>query len=86
MGDFNITDQTTNYTEFSSYLADAFRERGWGLGFTFTRFRELRIPMWRIDYVFHSEELIVLEADVGDFAGSDHRPVFVRFGFVENEK
>jgi endonuclease/exonuclease/phosphatase (EEP) superfamily protein YafD len=81
MGDFNATDQTTNYAEIQRYLADSFRERGWGLGFTFTRFRELGIPMWRIDYVFHSPELVALNAEVGDFAGSDHRPVVVRFGF-----
>jgi len=37
--------------------------------------------MWRIDYVFHSPDLLAFSTAVGDYSGSDHRPVIARLGF-----
>ena len=80
-GDFNMTDRQEAYTRLRQQFQDAYQERGWGFGFTFTKFPALRIPTWRIDFVFHSGELAALEAGVGSFGPSDHRPLVVDFGF-----
>jgi endonuclease/exonuclease/phosphatase (EEP) superfamily protein YafD len=81
VGDFNLTDQQELYPALTRTLRDAHRESGWGLGFTFTRFRHLGLPTWRIDYVFHSPDLAALSTTVGDWGGSDHRPVIARLAF-----
>jgi endonuclease/exonuclease/phosphatase (EEP) superfamily protein YafD len=81
MGDFNLSDQQGPYAELTCDLLDAHRESGWGMGFTFTRFPRLGLPMWRIDYVFHSPDLVALSTAVGDYGGSDHRPVIARLAF-----
>jgi len=81
MGDFNLSDQQAPYAELTRHLRDAHRESGWGMGFTFTRFPRLGLPMWRIDYVFHSPDLVALSTVVGDYGGSDHRPVIARLAF-----
>jgi endonuclease/exonuclease/phosphatase (EEP) superfamily protein YafD len=53
------------------------------MGFTFTRFRSIGLPLWRIDYVLHSPDLVSLRAVVGDYGGSDHRPVMAELAFAE---
>jgi endonuclease/exonuclease/phosphatase (EEP) superfamily protein YafD len=83
VGDFNLSDQESHYTELTKNLRDAHRESGWGLGFSFTNYRRLGVPVWRIDYVFHSPDLAALHTTVGDYGGSDHRPVIARLGFLE---
>jgi len=81
IGDFNLTDQQSLYTSLTRHLRDAHRESGWGMGFTFTPFPRLGLPMWRIDYVFHSPDLVPLSTTVGDYGGSDHRPMIARLTF-----
>ena len=81
IGDFNLTDQQSLYTPLTRHLRDAHRESGWGMGFTFTHFPRLGLPVWRIDYVFHSPDLVALSTTVGDYGGSDHRPVIARLAF-----
>ena len=81
IGDFNLTDQQSIYAPLTRHLRDSHRESGWGMGFTFTRFRRLGLPMWRIDYVFHSSDLVALSSTMGDFGGSDHRPVIAKLAF-----
>ena len=81
IGDFNLTDQQSLYRPLTRRLRDAHQESGWGMGFTFTRFPSLGLPMWRIDYVFHSPDLVAFSTAVGDYGGSDHRPVIARLGF-----
>ena len=83
--DCNMTNLTTAYAQMTSDMLDAFHVRGWGLGHTFLLPRgfELRsgvnLVVQRIDYIFHSPEIIVTEVEVvrGD-RGSDHRPVWAR--------
>ena len=82
IGDFNLTDQQGLYISLTRHLRDAHRESGWGMGFTFTRFPRLGLPLWRIDYVFHSPDLVALSTAVGDCGGSDHRPVIARLAFA----
>ena len=81
IGDFNLTDQQSLYTSLTRHLRDAHRESGWGMGFTFTRFPRIGLPTWRIDYVFHSPDLVALHTAVGGYGGSDHRPVIARLAF-----
>lgn len=81
MGDFNMIDQEPHYIRLRHALKDAYRERGWGFGFTYSRFPETGIPIWRIDYIFHSPMIRPLDSWVGNLGGSDHRPVIARLGF-----
>jgi len=83
IGDLNITDQQSLYPAVTSYLRDAHRTAGWGMGFTFTRFVRLGLPMWRIDYVLYSPELVALRTRVGDNGGSDHRPLYAELAFLD---
>ncbi len=82
LGDFNLTDQSPSYRHMRSRWGDAFRSAGWGLGFTF-RSAGLPFPTWRIDYILHSADLAALDAHLGWFDGSDHRPVVARLGFIQ---
>lgn len=91
-GDFNMTDLTEDYGRIAAQYHDAYRQVGWGMGFTFPdqRYpnalsgapfnRELPFPPWmRLDYVFYSAPLRAAEAHVWpDSGGSDHRPLWVR--------
>lgn len=82
-GDFNLTDQTSDYQRIlAAGFTDSFRERGWGLGLTFADFGAYFAPLAivppfiRIDYVFFSRDFAAIEANVGgSAAGSDHYPV-----------
>jgi endonuclease/exonuclease/phosphatase (EEP) superfamily protein YafD len=44
----------------------------------------LPLPLYtRLDYIFHSDSLIAMEALVWHTSGgSDHRPVYARFAFL----
>jgi len=82
-GDFNLTDQQSQYRVLTQHLHDAHRESSWGLGFTFTYSPPGSPPLWRIDYAFHSSHLVALSTARGGYGGSDHRPVIARFAFAE---
>lgn len=84
VGDFNLTDQNPAYDELTQYVADTFLERGTGMGFTFTPFGNYPIPVWRIDYVFHSDEITAVDIKVGDYAGSDHKPLIATLAVAES--
>ena len=83
VGDFNLTDQQRSYEALTTHLHDAHRESGWGMGFTYSSFSETGPFLWRVDYVFHSSELVALSTGIGDHGGSDHRPVVAQLGFRE---
>ncbi len=84
IGDFNLTDQQSPYAALTNRLCDAHDESGWGMGFT-ARILSLGLPMWRIDYVFHSPELVALRTALGDFGASDHRPVIAELAFTSKD-
>lgn len=78
LGDFNVTDQSQDYQQIMRMgLRDAYHEQGNGFGFTFpaqpgtTLF--LLPPIYRIDYVFHTEQFETVDAFIGPNAGSDHQ-------------
>lgn len=95
-GDFNMTDRSAHYRQVTENYRDAFREAGWGFGFTFPDFSSphalprglprvaLPLPLLtRIDYVFYSEHFQAVEALVWPSAGgSDHRPVLARLALA----
>jgi endonuclease/exonuclease/phosphatase family metal-dependent hydrolase len=70
-GDFNDVPQSYVYRQLSGKMIDAFKERGAGLGMTYTG----KIPGLRIDYILVSPSVKVLEYETGRAAFSDHRPV-----------
>jgi endonuclease/exonuclease/phosphatase (EEP) superfamily protein YafD len=83
-GDFNTTNLSYAYQVITGALSDSWREAGWGFGGTFPGGnvsiggRYLLTPTWvtRIDYVFHSRDLVALSSRIGPWDGySDHRPV-----------
>jgi vancomycin resistance protein VanJ len=85
IGDFNVTDQQSLYAPLTRRLRDAHRESGWGMGFTFSHRPDVGLALWRIDYVFYSPEMVALSTRMGDYAGSDHRPVIARLAFRARE-
>jgi vancomycin resistance protein VanJ len=77
VGDFNLGDHAPGYTIIAEEFTDAYREAGWGFGFTFPK--GLRVgktpvpgPFTRIDYIFHSRGLYTNWARVGCEGSSDH--------------
>ncbi len=80
-GDFNMSDQSTDYWRIASRYADAYRAAGWGMGFSFPAimpYVSRMVPLVRLDYVFHDANFETLEARVWPHSGgSDHFPVFV---------
>ena len=74
VGDLNLTDQHAAYATLTRRLGDAHCEAGWGMGFTF-RLVAGGPALWRIDHVLHSPDLAALDTALGDFGGSDHRPL-----------
>jgi endonuclease/exonuclease/phosphatase (EEP) superfamily protein YafD len=83
IGDLNVTDQNPAYAELSSFLQDAHMQRGTGMGFTYSPFSRYPLPFSRIDYVFYSPELTAVDIEVGEFGGSDHKPVMATFMMAE---
>lgn len=86
LGDFNTTARSTAYETVALTLTDSWREAGYGFGNTFPGGPlsptplGVSVPPWllRIDYVFHSDEIVATEAGIGPWdGGSDHRPVLV---------
>jgi vancomycin resistance protein VanJ len=79
-GDFNTSDQSIIYNRLVHSMNDAFLKAGIGLGATWptsiaTRLPESVPPFVRIDYIWHSDELRSLSAEVGPSLGSDHLPL-----------
>lgn len=77
LGDLNTSDQSRAYAMLTKTLRDAYRDAGWGFGFTFphqVQFHGLPVPgpLVRIDYVLYSSSLYASSAQVGCERGSDH--------------
>lgn len=80
-GDFNMTDRSDDYGRITENYRDAWREVGLGFGWTFNG--TFPIPLLRIDYLFHNDAVLALDAQViQNSAGSDHNPVLVEFAIV----
>lgn len=89
-GDFNMSAQSVKYQELAARMYDSFREAGHGLGGTWPNGGVLNLPRFvppllRIDYIWHSDHLRAITANVGPDIGSDHHPVIVELEFIPNE-
>ncbi|HTP09656.1 MAG TPA: endonuclease/exonuclease/phosphatase family protein [Anaerolineae bacterium] len=92
-GDFNMSDQASDYARLTAQFGDTYREIGWGLGWTFPDFTQPNAqpvrtsilsafgrPVARIDFIFHNDALRPVSARVWPTSGgSDHRPVIAEF-------
>jgi vancomycin resistance protein VanJ len=94
LGDFNLADTRLEYTYLrNTGLRDAFGDTGRGRGHTlpkrlgpWKRFLMINrmlswmpmLPMLRVDYIWYTQSIQVLEAWVGPDGGSDHLPVLAR--------
>lgn len=87
-GDFNTSEDALKYHALAGSLHDSFREAGIGLGGTWPYSGVAGVPrfippMLRIDYIWHSDAFVTLNASVGAPIGSDHLPVLATLGFRE---
>jgi endonuclease/exonuclease/phosphatase family metal-dependent hydrolase len=73
-GDFNDTPISYSYRQISNELTDAFVEAGKGLGQSYAQ----KLPMLRIDYIFHSTAFKAIESRTIEKDYSDHYPVVAR--------
>jgi vancomycin resistance protein VanJ len=76
-GDFNTSDLTPTYNLLASHLRDSFREAGTGLGGSWPVASSRGLPgfippLIRIDYIWHSDHFLALDAQQGPPLGSDH--------------
>ncbi len=99
MGDFNMTYRHAVYTQIKvAGLADAFDCVGEGKGHTlpvrvgpWRRMKLLNralrwlplLPLARVDYIWHTPQLISQSVWVGEDGGSDHLPVLARFSYKD---
>lgn len=79
-GDFNMSDSSLVYDEIADTMHDAWREAGAGAGRTWPVAEVIGLPrivhpFLRIDYIWHSDHLRAVAANIGDPIGSDHLPV-----------
>ena len=82
VGDFNLTEWSPIYHRLAGVLDDAYRNTSWGIGATFPASASEEISagyprLFRLDYVWYSEELSATTAVVGANLGSDHLPLRV---------
>jgi endonuclease/exonuclease/phosphatase family metal-dependent hydrolase len=70
-GDFNDTPLSYTYNQFNKFYFDAFRESGCGIGATYAG----KIPAGRIDYIFHSKDLMATQFKLQKEVLSDHRAI-----------
>jgi endonuclease/exonuclease/phosphatase family metal-dependent hydrolase len=70
-GDFNDTPVSYAYNLVSRKLEDAFKNGGWGIGNTYLG----KFPSFRIDYIFHSDDLISQGYEKLEEETSDHHAI-----------
>ena len=79
-GDFNMSDSSLIYDDIAEQMNDAWRNAGTGAGRTWPVAEVIGLPriihpFLRIDYIWHSDELRTVAANIGGPIGSDHLPV-----------
>jgi vancomycin resistance protein VanJ len=79
MGDFNTPVESTIFHRYWSSLDDAFRQRGWGFGFTKISEKDGWSYGARIDHVLFTPPWRCVRCWVGDDVGSDHLPLLADF-------
>jgi len=79
-GDFNDTPLSYCYNQFSTRLIDAFRNTSKGIGSTYSG----KIPVGRIDFIFHSKRIGSKEFVIQGEALSDHYAIDCKL-FIKEE-
>ncbi|MDA3952928.1 MAG: endonuclease/exonuclease/phosphatase family protein [Bacteroidales bacterium] len=74
-GDFNDVPVSYTYRKMKNNLNDSYSEAGKGIGNTYKG----KFPSFRIDFIFHSEEIKCMSFDIPDVHLSDHFPVTSEF-------
>jgi vancomycin resistance protein VanJ len=78
--DCNLTDTSQAYPQMAKGLSDSFAHAGWGFGHTFQG-EEGKIPLQRLDYIWHTKHLQAIDTSVGQDGGSDHLPLVTDFNY-----
>ncbi len=83
LGDMNMSELSPAYAQLAASFRDAYREAGWGFGFTFPAGLHVHGvaapgPLFRIDYIFYSAGLRATAAHVGYGGSTDHCYVVAR--------
>lgn len=81
-GDFNMSEYSPVYASLAAHLTDSYRAASWGIGATWPAGASEELTsflprLFRLDYVWHSDEWRALDAIVGPALGSDHLPLKV---------
>ncbi len=79
--DCNLTDTSEAYSRLRGFMNDSFREAGWGFRHTLT-IPSVPFPVQRLDYVWHSDKFVTVDAFVGQAGGSDHLPAVAKLRLV----
>jgi vancomycin resistance protein VanJ len=82
MCDCNLTDTSEAYSRLRGFMRDSFREAGWGFRHTLY-IPIVPFPVQRLDYVWHSDKFIAVDAFVGQAGGSDHLPAVAKLRLVK---
>ncbi|MGE3908760.1 MAG: endonuclease/exonuclease/phosphatase family protein [Chloroflexota bacterium] len=85
-GDLNMTPTSQAHSVLTAELQDAFQEAGSGLGHTYPATLrsfglDLSVPLIRIDYIFHTPDLVAQRAWNSLGRGSDHLPIIADLAF-----
>jgi vancomycin resistance protein VanJ len=82
MCDCNLTDTSEAYSRLRGFMRDSFREAGWGFRHTLN-IPTVPFPVQRLDYVWHSDKFVAVDAFVGPAGGSDHLPAVAKLRLVK---
>lgn len=74
-GDFNDSPGSYAYRRIKGALQDSFQSKGKGLGSTYLGF----LPVLRIDYIMHDDQLSLRHFETDGVEFSDHRPLNAYF-------
>lgn len=77
MGDMNDTPMSYSYLQLRKILKDAFTSNRTGIGATYVG----KLPVGRIDYILHSEELNPFDFYIQKEEYSDHRAISCSFNY-----
>ena len=88
-GDFNMNAYTVDYRRLNAYQ-DTFKAGGSGLGFTWPKTTStilnipLKMPLYRLDYIFTTQDVEVVGAQKLSPTGSDHLPLMTTLSLPPN--
>jgi endonuclease/exonuclease/phosphatase family metal-dependent hydrolase len=79
-GDLNAPPFSNAYYKASQSLKDAFQSGGFGISATY----KSKLPLLRIDHVFHDERIDLKRFDRIKRGGSDHYPILIEFDISDD--